>query len=47
MENTKRLGRQARPGLNLAPPVFQFERYHSATGGAKFSERASDINLED
>ena len=23
-ENSERLGRQARPGLNLAPPVFQF-----------------------
>ena len=24
MENSERLGRQARPGLNLAPPVYQF-----------------------
>ena len=33
-ENSERLGRQARPGLNLAPPVYQlWAQYRSGTGG--------------
>lgn len=52
MDNSKRLCRRARLGYNLAPPIYQFQKYNlSATGETNFqlNERnnwnASDLQI--